>query len=73
VHINKNAIRVKRREIQTLHRSKWFIFSTPAQSRFSFERTIEVKNKYTDREHISSNVRQILIHFLVESKPNNDL
>jgi P2-related tail formation protein len=45
-----------------LHRSKWFIFSTPAQPRFSFERTIEVKNKYADREqvftHISSNVRQ---------------
>jgi hypothetical protein len=32
----------KRREIKTLHCSKWFIFSTSTQPRFSFERTIDI-------------------------------
>jgi hypothetical protein len=32
-----NLILVKRREIQTLHCSKWLTFSTPSQPRFSFE------------------------------------
>jgi hypothetical protein len=41
-----NVIRVKRREIQTLHCSKLFIFLTPTQPRISFERAIFTGNIY---------------------------
>jgi hypothetical protein len=45
---NVYVIRVKRREIQTLHCSKRFNFSTPPQPRILVERAIQSVSKRTN-------------------------